>query len=120
MDVFWGKVIGGKKRGKALGFPTANIALHKKIDEGIYTAKVRVNNTWHNALTFIGKAVTFKETAVQAESFLLDFSDNLYGKFITVKLLKKLRDNKKFNSAEELVEQMRLDEKMARNYFAEK
>lgn len=112
-----GKVIKGAQRGRDLGFPTANIAVHKKIEEGIYLAKVKVENTWHSALTFVGKAETFNEIKVKAESYLLGFSENLYGKFITIQLLKKIRDNKKFTSVEELKKQMNEDLVIARKFF---
>jgi riboflavin kinase/FMN adenylyltransferase len=117
MDILRGKVVRGKSRGKDLGFPTANIAVHKKIEEGIYLAKVRVDSTWHSSLTFIGKAVTFNEKKLQAESYLLGFSGNLYGKYITITLLKKIRENKKFASVEELTKQMQEDLVIARKFF---
>lgn len=116
-DIFWGKVIRGKNRGKDLGFPTANISLHTTFEEGIYLAKVRVEDVWYSSLTFIGKAITFHETKLQAESYLLGFSGNLYGKYITVRVLKKIRDNKKFNSQKDLVKQMQEDLVIARRFF---
>lgn len=118
MIVVRGKVVKGASRGKDLGFPTANIAIHKKIEEGIYVAKVKINSKKYNALTFIGSAKTFGEKDYKAESFILDFSEDLYGKIITVHLLKKIRDNKKFNSQEELVAQMQEDVAVARKFFA--
>ena len=117
MESIRGKVIRGKSRGKDLGFPTANIAVHKKIEEGIYLAKVKVGDVWHSSLTFVGKAVTFNEKKLQAESYLLGFSGNLYGKYITVMFLKKIRDNKKFDSVEELTKQMQEDLIIARKFF---
>lgn len=119
MKNFRGKVIKGTQRGKDLGFPTANIALHQKIEEGIYLSKVRVGKSWHNALTFVGKAVTFNATNVFAESYLLDFSENLYGQYVTIQLLKKLRDNQKFDSVEDLQKQMNEDLLNAREFFSE-
>ena len=119
MQVFRGKVIKGKNRGKDLGFPTANMAVHQNIPEGIYLAKIKVGKTVCNGLTFVGRAITFNERKLQAESYLLDFRGNLYGKFVTVQLLKKIRDNKKFNSSEELIAQMNDDVAVARKFFAE-
>src|SRR6266576_2532672 len=91
--IFWGKVIAGQKRGKKLGFPTANVRLHKK----------------YTAATFIGSAKTFGETEYKAETYILNFNQNLYGKWITIRLFKKLRDNKKFDSEKALVLQMKED-----------
>src|SRR5690348_10272493 len=100
-----GKVIKGAQRGKDLGFPTANIPVKKKIEEGIYVSKVLFDDLSYNALTFIGKAETFSEKEIKSESYLLDFSGDLYGKIITVELLKKIRDNKKFDHVDELIKQ---------------
>lgn len=115
--LFWGKVVTGKKRGKNLGFPTANVSLHKKIPEGIYVSVTKINQTWHESLTFIGDAKTFDEQDIKAETYVLSFHRNLYNQWITIKLLKKLRGNKKFDSAAELVSQMKLDLKNAEEYF---
>lgn len=117
MQIFWGKVRQGDKRGRELGYPTANMALHKNLGEGVFVSEVKVDGDWYPALTFLGKAETFGKTDYKAESWLLDFDDNLYGKLITVRLLKKLRGNKKFESAESLIVQMKQDEKDARGYF---
>lgn len=114
---FWGKVRTHSKRGKGLGFPTANVNLGKKIPEGIYISKSRVYGKHFNSLTFIGSAKTFNEKRFHSETYILDFNKNIYGKWISVKLLKKIRENKKFNSAEELVEQMKKDKEMASKYF---
>lgn len=116
---FWGKVKKGKGRGKDLGFPTANINLHKKIPEGVYLSLTKVGQKQYNSLTFIGSAKTFNETAYQAESYLLDFSGSLYGKYISVNLLRKIRNNQKFKSAKSLTAQMKKDEKVAGEYFAQ-
>lgn len=69
------------------------------------------------SLSFIGPAKTFGETKPQAETYILSFSQTLYDSWIVVKLLKKIRGNKKFNSKEELVAQMKKDESIAKAYF---
>lgn len=117
MYQFWGKVRKNKQRGRKLGFPTANINLTKNIPEGIYVSQVKIGTSIYPALTFIGTAKTFNEKKFQAETYILDFKQNLYDKWISVKLLKKIRDNKKFNSARELIAQMKKDEQWARKYF---
>lgn len=118
MYKFWGKVRKHNQRGKKLGFPTANINLRKKIPEGIYTSKTKIKKIVYNSLTFIGQAKTFDEKKVWAENYILDFNQNIYGKWISVKLLKKIRSNQKFHSAAELVKQMKKDEQIARKYFS--
>jgi riboflavin kinase/FMN adenylyltransferase len=114
-----GKVLHGKNRGKELGFPTANIPLHQDIPEGVYTSNVMIDNKSYIAATFIGSAKTFNEKEYHAESYILDFSENLYGKLITIKLFKKLRENKKFTSEQSLIIQMKQDELATREFFSQ-
>ena len=116
--VFWGKVIGGHKRGKDLGYPTANVRLHKRIPEGIYAAEVRIGNATYHSATFIGSAKTFGENEYKSESFMLDFNASVYSTWITVRLYKKLRDNQAFNSAAALIQQMEKDIKLTRTFFS--
>ena len=117
MYKFWGKVRKHNQRGKKLGFPTANTNLTQKIPDGIYISKTKIQDRQYPSLTFVGEAKTFNEKRFHAETYILDFNQDIYGKWISVKLLKKIRDNKKFNSAEELIEQMKKDEQEARKYF---
>jgi riboflavin kinase/FMN adenylyltransferase len=114
---FWGKVRKGKGRGRLLGFPTANIALHKHIPEGIYASNVYLNKKKYLAVTFIGSSKTFGEKDVKAESYMFDFKESLYGKWISIKLIKKTRNNQKFISEEALVEQMKKDITMIKLFF---
>lgn len=113
-----GKVREGKKRGKTLGFPTANIRLRKRVPEGVYISKTAVNGTWYNSITFIGEAKTFSEHIYQAESYLLNFNESLYGNWISIKLLKKIRGNKRFSSIGALVSHMKKDKQNAVAYFS--
>ena len=114
---FWGKVRRHNQRGKKLGFPTANITLHKNIPEGIYISTIKIAKKTYKSLTFIGKAKTFNENKIRSETYILDFSKNLYNQWITVELLKKIRANKKFKSAKDLIKQMKKDEQAAREYL---
>ena len=117
--VFWGKVIIGKNRGKKLGFPTANISIHKNIPEGVYASEVIIVGKNYAAATFIGSAKTFDEKNYHAESYILDFSGNLYGKRITIRLFKKLRENKKFDSSQMLKKQLKQDILATRRFFSQ-
>ena len=114
---FRGKVRGGAKRGRLLGFPTVNIRLHKEIPEGIYISEVKLQGTTHKAATFIGSAKTFGEKDYKAETHILNFAQDIYGSWITIRLLKKIRDNKKFTGEKELVEQMKKDVEEVKQYF---
>lgn len=115
--IFWGKVKHGKKRGKLLGYPTANITLHKNISQGIYVSLIRIDNTLHQSVTFIGNAKTFDEKEVLAESFIFNFDKNIYGKWISINLLQKIRENEKFTSAEVLISQIKKDILQAKEFF---
>ena len=106
-----------QKRGKTLGFPTANVNLKKNIPEGIYISRTKLGKSFFNSITFVGSAKTFDEKKFHAETYILDFDKNIYGEWISVKLLKKIRDNKIFSSALELITQMKKDEKETRKYF---
>lgn len=106
--IFRGKVKKGFQKGKSLGFPTANIKLKKDIEEGIYISHTTIKKIKYFSLTFIGE---------MAETYILDFNEDLYGKWISVRLLKKIRKNKKFKSEKDLVLQMKLDELVARSFF---
>lgn len=112
-----GKIKKGKNRGAGLGFPTANINLHKKIVEGIYLVQATVNKKNYPALAFIGAAKTFGEEKVILETHILNFKGSICGKWLSVRLLKKIRDNKKFQSAEDLITQMEKDREQAEKYF---
>lgn len=112
-----GVVEQGAKKGKELGFPTANIALQNDIQEGIYAAEVIVDGKSFHSATFVGAAKTFERKDSNVESYILDFSEDLYGKTIIVNLFEKMRENKKFDSVEELVIQMYSDVKAIRSFF---
>jgi riboflavin kinase / FMN adenylyltransferase len=131
-----GQVIHGKKRGKALGYPTANFVLTEHVEEGIYVSEARIGSIrdkgeigeigssgglgewkWLPSVTFVGAAETFGEHDVKVETYILDFDEDIYGKKLNVKLIKKIRDNEKFVSVEELVSQIGCDIDITRKYF---
>jgi riboflavin kinase/FMN adenylyltransferase len=117
MYLFWGKVIQGKKRGKNLGFPTVNLRLHKKIPDGVYVSKTKIDNKWHKSVSFIGAAKTFGAVEVFGETHILDFNRDLYRKWLSIKLLKKIRGSEKFQSETKLVAKIKKDIQEAIFYF---
>lgn len=117
MHKFWGKVRKHNQRGWKLGFPTANINLTKNIPEGIYISKTKIQDKKYPSLTFIGSAKTFNEKKVHAETYLLNFHQNIYNQWISIKLIKKIRGNEKYNSIKDLIKQMRKDEQLAKQYW---
>lgn len=117
-----GRVIKGEGRGKLIGFPTANLGYEKDLmipAKGVYITQVKVKNMTYNSVTNIGINPTFNTGyEIHVESHLLDFSHDIYGEEIRVTFIKKIRDEKKFSSVNDLVAQISLDAEAAREYFA--
>ena len=118
-----GLVVHGNALGRKIGYPTANLEIQKNIfipKMGVYGSTVKIGNKGkiYKALTFIGISNINKELRV--ESHILDFSKMIYGKNITVILLKYIRDNIKVNSIDEVKKLLEKDEKKIRNYFKKK
>jgi riboflavin kinase / FMN adenylyltransferase len=112
-----GLVVHGDKRGRTLGFPTANIEAHTGMifpGRGVYAARVRLHGRWYRAAVNVGHNPTFlhrgdEEAFVRIEAYLLDFSGDAYGAIVTVDFLARLRDEEKFARPAELVERMHND-----------
>ena len=119
---FSGTVCRGNGVGKSLSFPTANLKIDspQKIlpEEGVYAARVSVNGANFGAMLYLGKKPTFYESADSiCELYIMEFNENLYGKKLKVEVLKRIREDKKFNSAHKLKEQLSRDEETARKIF---
>lgn len=111
---FSGTVVGGDKRGRELGYPTANIELELKEKLlpliGIYAVRVTVNNQKHKGLLSIGRRPTFYEDGeVVSEVYIYDFNKQIYDEKLTIELVERLRGEEKFNSTDELIAQMNKD-----------
>lgn len=117
MITFWGKVRRHIQRGKRLGFPTANVNLAKKLSEGVYLSKTKSAGKIYNSLTFIGKVKTYNEKKFHSETYFLDFNKDIYHQWISIRLIKKIRGNKRFKNESDLINQMKRDEIKAREYF---
>lgn len=117
-----GKVIHGKKLGRKLGFPTANleVANTKLIPaNGVYAVTVSINDDpdlFHGLLS-IGNRPTFDNGEKSVEVFILNFNKEIYDRILTVNLNHFLREDQKFNSAEELIVQMHKDKAQALALF---
>lgn len=99
-----GEVVRGKGIGHALGFPTANLAIDHALHlrYGVYSASVCIENEWHSAIVNVGKHPTLPDGPPSVEAHIIGYSNALYGKMLTVRLLSFLRDEKKFTSVEAL------------------
>ena len=118
-----GKVIHGDKRGRQLGFATANMALHRLCSPlaGIFATKVYgLDDRIYEAVSSIGQRPMFDNCEALLETHLLDFDANIYGHYLRVEILKRLRAEEKFTDIEALKKQMQQDVQNARKYFADK
>ena len=114
-----GKVIPGHRRGRELGFPTANISSRTEVIplDGIYATILQIGAERRLSVSNIGVNPTFGAGPRTIESFVLDFDDNIYGKSVKLSFVKRLREERKFASVDQLVAQMHQDVKRARALF---
>jgi len=111
-----GRVAVGRRRGRTIGFPTANLEGVATLipRDGVYAARVTVGGeTWPAAVN-VGPNPTFGESARKLEAHLIGFEGDLYGRPAAVAFLARLRDTRPFASVEQLVEQLRIDVAEAR------
>ena len=118
-----GTVVTGDKRGRTLGFPTANIEVGPDMvvpGNGIYATLAFVDGERHMAATSIGTRPTFDGKGRTIEAFLLEFDSNLYNRKLRLEFVQRLRDELKFDSVDALLEQMELDVEQTRRLLAAK
>lgn len=120
-----GTVVDGDKRGKTIGFPTANLSVKSDVlfpKLGVYAVKVFYKNVSYEGIANIGVKPTFNDDQVEPtiEVHILDYDHDLYGEELKVEWHKFIREEKKFTGVDELVHQIKLDEKKVREYYARK
>jgi riboflavin kinase/FMN adenylyltransferase len=115
-----GEVIHGEKRGRDLGFPTANLKLDPAcgLKHGIYAVRVGIGSERYDGVASFGRRPTFDNGAPLLEVFLFGFSGDLYGKVLDIALIGWIRPEEKFASIEALMAQMNLDAERARDALA--
>ena len=115
-----GRVVAGRKKGKKLGFPTANVVTRHKTHThrlGVYVGYVLLRNKILQALIYIGPSITFHEHDVRIEIYLLHWKESIYGERIQFTLIHKIRMPMQFPSPQALRSQMKKDLFFARRYF---
>ena len=117
-----GRIIPGRKLGRQLGFPTANIRLAVSPSPlmGVFAIRARwADNGWHDGVANLGTRPAVGGEGFLIEAHLFDFSGDLYGQRLEVEFIKKLRDETHFEDIDDLVVQMREDERQARACLAQ-
>ena len=118
-----GTVIHGDARGRTLGFPTANVFVDQRLSlpqNGVYIVKIEVSGRWYQGMASIGHNVTFEANRpLTVEINILDFHHDIYGEEVTIQWLKRLRSEIKFDSVDDLIQQLTTDEQNTRTYFQE-
>ncbi|WP_046006684.1 bifunctional riboflavin kinase/FAD synthetase [Pseudoalteromonas rubra] len=114
-----GRVIHGWKKGRELGFKTANVALKRQVSpvQGVFAVRVRVHDTVYHGVANVGTKPTLNGKQALLEVHIFDFDQEIYGQFIKVELLHKLRDEQKFESLQQLTEQIAQDVIAAKHFF---
>ncbi|MFK9092442.1 bifunctional riboflavin kinase/FAD synthetase [Bacillus salipaludis] len=119
-----GEVIHGDKRGRTIGFPTANIDLKGDYiipPVGVYAVRLKVHSAWHNGVCNVGFKPTFNKESLKlsVEVHLFDFNQEIYGEEVEIEWHLYLRKEQKFSGIEQLVTQIEKDKKQTIEYFKE-
>ena len=123
-SVYWihALVVHGNHLGRTLGYPTANLELQKHkpflLANGVYAVKVEVNQIVYLGMANAGIRPTIAGTTLTVEVNLFDFSGDLYGKTLVVYFFDRIRDEKKFDSLDQLVQQINQDKLVALKLFS--
>lgn len=119
-----GRVEQGDRRGRTIGFPTANLLLQDYLRPaaGVYAVRAGIEEggriEWHDAVANLGRRPTFDGTDLRLEVHLFDFAGDLYGKHLRVALIEHLRPEQKFAGIEDLKTQIAADAARAREVLA--
>lgn len=115
--VLRGEVVVGDKRGRSIGFPTANVLPDEEAvlpARGVYAGFVIVGDENYAACTNVGVAPTFGRSESRVEAYLLDFDGDLYGRIVDVGFTRRIREEKEFSGIDELKAQIQRDVEEAR------
>jgi riboflavin kinase / FMN adenylyltransferase len=114
-----GTVVEGRRRGRELGFPTANLSSENELlpPHGVYATTATIDGTVHAGVTNVGVRPTFGETNVTVETHLLRFTGDLYGKRVRLGFVQRLRDERRFEDVDALRAQVEADRARADRLF---
>ena len=117
-----GTVVAGKRRGRELGFPTANLQTENELlpPNGVYATTTTIDGVVHASLTNVGVRPTFGDTVKPIiEAYVLGFNGDLYGRPVRLGFVQRLRDERKFEDVDALRTQMEADRRRAERLFAQ-
>jgi riboflavin kinase/FMN adenylyltransferase len=114
-----GTVVEGRRRGRELGFPTANLETANELlpPNGVYATIMTINGVVHGGITNIGVRPTFNETVPTIETHVLDYAGNLYGQTVRLAFVQRLRDERRFEGVDDLRAQIEADKRRAERLF---
>jgi riboflavin kinase/FMN adenylyltransferase len=116
-----GRVVRGAERGRYLGFPTANLHPENRVIPrgGVYVTATLIEGAWRRSITNIGTRPTFENDSarVSVETYVMNWTGDLYGDVVRVRFLHRLRNERKFASIDELKQQIARDRDRASEYF---
>lgn len=114
-----GTIVEGKRRGRELGFPTANLETQNELvpPNGVYATIMTIDGVVHGGVTNIGMRPTFGETAPTIETHVLNFSGDLYGHNVRLAFVQRLRDERRFEDVDALKAQIDADRRRAERLF---
>lgn len=119
-----GVVVKGEGRGKKIGFPTANIQVSMDLivpQKGVYVTRTKYKDMTYQSVTNIGNNPTFKDTEhIHIETNLFDFNSDIYGEMLEIEFLKKIRNEKRFPTVNDLINQIKEDVMVAKNFLVKK
>lgn len=106
-----GKVIHGAKLGRQLGFPTANLDASRlsEVDNGVYAARIKIAGRNYKAMANIGTRPSVDGQTRLLEIHIFNYRGSLYGRYVKINLLKKIRDEQRFENIEALKQQLLRD-----------
>jgi riboflavin kinase/FMN adenylyltransferase len=114
-----GTIVEGRRRGREIGFPTANVATENELvpPHGVYATTMTVDGAVHAGVTNIGLRPTFGETEPTIETHLLGYGGDLYGKRVRLGFVLRLRDERRFEDVDALRAQIDADQRRAERLF---
>jgi len=127
MKKYVGNVIHGLGKGKDFGFPTVNIKLidnNLDIESGAYAVQIMIYRdvmncveTAHNGMLYVGTRPTLNLKEVTIEIHIFDFNEDIYDRQISFQIVHKIREEMRFNSTENLIQQLHQDKETVYNFF---